>query len=287
MPLLGLRWRSLRLIVPRTFTDAAACTLLSVAIPIVYWFEVFVVMPRVFNSFFHKFHICLGTFVLLNIITNFVVIMLIDTSTKGHIMPATVPKGWHVCAPCENVAPPRARHCGSCGCCILKREHHCIFTGCCIGLYNHRYFFCFLVYMWLSTLYCSVVNAFFISPYIEEDSIAWTSVRVVLPGLWLIVNPSVETLYGFLFSLNVIGCLFLSVLLYYYTRQLLTNTTTRERSENSAISYDKGTLHNIQVVLGRRWYLTWLFPLVPSTIPYDGLDWSKQLFKPTFEDKSK
>jgi len=79
-----------------------------------------------------------------------------------------VPQGWHVCAPCESVAPPRSRHCGVCGVCVLKREHHCIFTGCCIGLTNHRHFFSFLVYMWLSTLYCSVVNAFFISPYISE-----------------------------------------------------------------------------------------------------------------------
>ena len=77
-----------------------------------------------------------------------------------------VPEGWHVCAPCESVAPPRARHCGVCGHCILKREHHCIFTGCCVGLNNHRYFFLFLLYMWASTFYCSFVNAFFISPYI-------------------------------------------------------------------------------------------------------------------------
>lgn len=202
-------------------------------------------------------------------------------------MPASVPDGWHVCAPCESVAPPRSRHCGVCGCCVLKREHHCIFTGCCIGLYNHRYFFCFLVYMWLSTLYCSILNAFFISPYIGEASVWWTLVRILLPGLWLIFNPSTDTLYGFLFSLNVIGCLFLTVLLYYYGRQVLSNTTTRERTERPDVSYDKGTLHNIQVVLGRRWYLTWLCPVLPSTIPYDGLDWSKQVYSAAFENKFK
>ncbi|KAF2356494.1 Palmitoyltransferase DHHC domain [Trinorchestia longiramus] len=253
MIMLGYRWRKAELLLPRTFTDAAAFTLLSCAIPIVYWFEVFVVMPRVFNSFFHVIHIFLGTFVLLNVITNFGMMVVVDTSTKGHIMPATVPHGWHVCAPCENVAPPRSRHCGICGCCVLKREHHCIFTGCCIGLYNHRFFVCFLVYMWLSTLYCSVVNAFFISPYIEEDRFWWTCIRIVLPGLWLIMNPSAETFYGFLFSLNVIGCLFLSVLLYYYTRQMLVNITTRERTDNCPISYDKGILHNIQKWIRSNW----------------------------------
>uniref|UniRef100_A0A6A7G0W2 Palmitoyltransferase n=2 Tax=Hirondellea gigas TaxID=1518452 RepID=A0A6A7G0W2_9CRUS len=275
MGLLGLRWRKLRQAGPRTFTDSAACVLISFAIPLVYWFEVFVVMPSVFNDFFHLFHIVLGTFVLANIIGNFVIIMFVDTSNKGLIMPATVPEGWHVCAPCESVAPPRSRHCGVCGCCVLKKEHHCIFTGCCIGLYNHRYFYCFLVYMWLATFYCSIVNSFFISPYIGNDNVLWTCIRIVLPGLWMIVNPSTEAMYSFLFSLNVIGCLFLSVLLYYYTRQLLVNTTTRERTENTGPNYDKGPIHNIQVVLGRRWYLTWLCPLLSSTIPYDGMDWSK------------
>ena len=110
-----------------------------------------------------------------------------------------------------------------------------------------------------------------------EDNLWWTIVRIFLPGLWLIMNPSTETFYGFLFSLNVVGCLFLSVLLFYYSRQLLTNTTTRERTENNGGQYDKGTRHNIEVVLGRRWYLTWVCPLLNSTIPYDGLDWSKQV----------
>lgn len=80
-----------------------------------------------------------------------------------------------------------------------------------------------------------------------EDSLSWTLVRIVLPGLWLIMSPSTDTLYGFLFSLNVIGCLFLSVLLYYYAYQVLTNTTTRERTEKQDPSYDHGTWANIQV----------------------------------------
>ena len=80
-----------------------------------------------------------------------------------------------------------------------------------------------------------------------DANFLWTFVRIVLPGLWLIANPSVETLYGFLFSLNVIGCLFLSVLLYFYARQVLTNTTTRERNDDSARVYDHGTKHNVEV----------------------------------------
>jgi len=282
-----LRYRALKKTFPKTFADGTACLLLCVAIPTVYWFEIFVVMPCIFSTGLHTFHVLLGTFVLGNILGNFALIMAVDTSTRGLIMPSTVPPGWHVCAPCEAVAPPRTRHCGTCGVCVLKKEHHCLFTGCCIGHTNHRFFFCFLVYMWGSTLYCSIMNSFFIAPYLGDANFLWTFVRIVLPGLWLIANPSVETLYGFLFSLNVIGCLFLSVLLYFYARQVLTNTTTRERNDDSARVYDHGTKHNVEVVLGMRWYLTWLLPTISSPLPYDGMDWRNVLLKDQTRLKTK
>jgi len=48
-----------------------------------------------------------------------------------------------------------------------------------------------------------------------------------------------------------------------------------------------GTMHNIQVVLGRRWYLTWILPLIQSTLPYDGMDWKNTVAPPLKNTKSK
>ena len=72
-------------------------------------------------------------------------------------------------------------------------------------------------------------------------------VRLLLPGVWLLWEPCIDTLYSFLFSINVIGCLFMSVLIYYYTALLLTNTTTHENNTKKANKYSQGRDHNLKV----------------------------------------
>lgn len=75
----------------------------------------------------------------------------------------------------------------------------------------------------------------------------WAVVRLLLPGVWLLWDPSINTLYSFLFSINVIGCLFMSVLIYYYTALLVTNTTTHENNHRKGQKYDQGRDHNLKV----------------------------------------
>ncbi|KAL7638237.1 UNVERIFIED_CONTAM: hypothetical protein RMT77_010801 [Armadillidium vulgare] len=262
-------------ILPKNLPDLSACIFLCAAMPTVYWFEIFIVSPTLFDWPLYIFHIILGTFVLVNVAGNFLAIMFVETSTKRLVLPSQVPKGWHVCAECESVAPPRSRHCNTCKACILKKEHHCIFTGCCVGLSNHRYFFVFLIYIWLSTLYCSGLNIFFIWPYVGGLT-WWALIRLLLPGIWLVWNPCFETLYAFLFSINFIGFLFLTVLVFYYTNLIFNNVTTQENnSGNPTNLYDQGSRkENVKVALGKRWYLTWLFPTIWSPLPYDGFEWS-------------
>ncbi|XP_066953639.1 probable palmitoyltransferase ZDHHC24 isoform X2 [Macrobrachium rosenbergii] len=273
-------------LMPRTFADLSALVFMSFAIPAVYCFEVFIVAPTIYNSTLNVLHAIAGTFIVINIIGNFVAIILVDTSTQGLVLPSQVPPGWHVCANCESTAPPRSRHCPTCNVCILKKEHHCVFTGCCVGHANHRYFYIFLFYMWGSTLYCSFLNAFFIWPYVGGFNL-WALVRLLLPGVWLLWEPSLNTLYAFLFSINVIGFLFMSVLIYYYTGLIITNTTTHENNNRKGQKYDLGRNHNIKVSLGERWYMTWLFPTVSSPLPYDGLDWNTYTGSKSVRPKTK
>lgn len=279
----SIRFR--RRLMPRAFADFCALLFLTIAIPTVYWFEVFVVIPHLLDGPLYLLHFLVGTFIVINIFANFVAIFLVDTSTQGLVLPSTVPQGWHVCAPCEAVAPPRSRHCNTCNVCILKKEHHCVFTGYCIGLSNHRFFYVFLIYMWAATLYCTFLNSFFIWPYVGGFN-AWAFVRLILPGIWLLLEPGYETLYAFLFSINCIGCLFMSVLVYYYTGLLFSNTTTHENNRKQSHKYDHGRDHNIKVTLGEKWYLTWIFPSISSPLIYDGLDWSVQTYNRSCRPKS-
>lgn len=76
----------------------------------------------------------------------------------------------------------------------------------------------------------------------------WALVRLLLPGIWLVWNPSFDTLYAFLFSINFIGFLFLSVLVYYYTGLLVRNVTTQENnSGQNTRKYDLGRNLNVKV----------------------------------------
>ncbi|XP_045589971.1 probable palmitoyltransferase ZDHHC24 [Procambarus clarkii] len=273
-------------LVPRTFTDFSAMMFMSFAIPAVYWFEIYVVAPTVYNRVLNFLHTILGTYFVINIIGNFMAIIAVDTSTQGLLLPSQVPPGWHVCATCESTAPPRSRHCITCNVCVLKKEHHCVFAGCCVGLRNHRYFYIFLFLMWVSTLYCSCLNAFFIWPYVGGFNL-WAMVRLMLPGIWLVMEPSMGTLFAFLFSINIIGFLFMTVLMYYYTGLLVTNTTTREINDQKGQKYDYGREQNIKVTLGERWYLTWVFPTLSSPLPYDGLEWFVESEEKSVRPKTK
>ncbi|XP_071548172.1 probable palmitoyltransferase ZDHHC24 [Panulirus ornatus] len=272
---MGYSIRFRKRLMPRTFADLSAMVFMSFAIPAVYWFEVYVVAPTVYNQTLNVLHTIVGTYIVINIIGNFLAVIIVDTSTQGLLLPSQIPPGWHVCAKCESTAPPRSRHCNTCDVCILKKEHHCVFTGCCVGLGNHRYFYIFLFLMWGSTLYCSCLNACFIWPYVGGFNL-WALVRLILPGVWLLWEPSLDTLYAFLFSINVIGFLFMSVLIYYYTGLLVSNMTTHENNSRKGQKYDYGRDLNIKVTLGEWWYLTWVFPTLSSPLPYDGVDWSVQ-----------
>ncbi|XP_023233186.1 palmitoyltransferase ZDHHC16-like [Centruroides sculpturatus] len=63
---------------------------------------------------------------------------------------ALVPEAVSICKRCISPKPPRTHHCSVCNRCILKMDHHCPWLNNCIGYYNHRYFFMYCVYIWLS-----------------------------------------------------------------------------------------------------------------------------------------
>ncbi|XP_046886106.1 palmitoyltransferase ZDHHC16A isoform X1 [Hypomesus transpacificus] len=61
-----------------------------------------------------------------------------------------------VCKKCIIPKPARTHHCGICNTCILKMDHHCPWLNNCVGHLNHRYFFCFCLFMTMGCVYCSI-----------------------------------------------------------------------------------------------------------------------------------
>ncbi|XP_010867135.1 palmitoyltransferase ZDHHC16A [Esox lucius] len=61
-----------------------------------------------------------------------------------------------VCKKCIIPKPARTHHCGICNACVLKMDHHCPWLNNCVGHFNHRYFFCFCLFLTLGCAYCSI-----------------------------------------------------------------------------------------------------------------------------------
>lgn len=257
---------------PRSIRDALVTTFVALIIPTIYWFELFKVVPTFYetDSWMYMFQCTLGTFLMFNIASNFVAIIVCDTSIRGKLLPSTLGPHWRFCPTCECTAPPRSWHCNTCDTCILKRDHHCIFTGSCVGHYNQRYFIVFLFYTAISTAYATIFNIFYIRNNMIFDPAS--VFRLMFPLAMIFVDMSEIQVHLMLCVVVVIGGVFTGVLLYYHVDLMLMGAITYEKNKNIRI-YDIGKKPNIVEVLGERWYLVWLSPFVDSKLPNDGINW--------------
>ncbi|XP_014218189.1 probable palmitoyltransferase ZDHHC24 [Copidosoma floridanum] len=265
-------------VLPRALPDALSVGFLLVVVPLIYWFELWVVLPALYQpgSLLYVFHFTLGSFLMFNIVGNFTYAVLCDTSARRvfvHASRASPDDGWRFCAECECLAPPRSWHCNTCGACILKRDHHCLFTGCCVGHSNQRYFLMFLVYMFLATLYAFVYNSQFIWSRIEFE-FPMTLVKLVFPVAIFVFgfDGSINQLYLMLYIVTVVGMLFTGVLCLYQFDLVFKGCTAHEKNKKNYV-YSLGWRQNIREVFGNRWYLVWLLPYLQSKLPQDGVTW--------------
>lgn len=83
------------------------------------------------------------------------------------------------------------------------------------------------------------------------------------------------SLYTFwMMSLQTMGCLLVFMTSYLFLYQVLlvyNGQTGYERKQNLKL-YDLGAKQNFLDVLGKRWYLAWLWPRVSSKLPGDGMN---------------
>ncbi|KAJ8264497.1 hypothetical protein GJAV_G00149830 [Gymnothorax javanicus] len=76
-----------------------------------------------------------------------------------------------ICKKCIIPKPARTHHCSICNSCVLKMDHHCPWLNNCVGHFNHRYFFCFCLYMTMGCIYCSLSSReMFVDAYSAIES---------------------------------------------------------------------------------------------------------------------
>lgn len=262
-------------ILPRSIKDALVTGFVFAIIPLIYYFELFVVLPRYHRqwSLMYNLHFTMGSFIMFNICANLMAVMMCDTSIKGKILSAELFPGWSLCTVCEVLVPPRSWHCKVCNVCILKRDHHCMFTSCCIGHENHRFFLVFVFYMFIATVYASYYNISFLWDYITFDS--WRSIfKIIFPLATLFMEWTENQLFVFYVIIVLLGGAFTGTLFYFHVDLMFKGLVTYERHLSKS-KYDRGYLNNTKLVLGEKWYLVLLSPWIVSELPCDGINWSK------------
>ena len=133
------------------------------------------------------------------------------------------------CGTCSIMRPLRSSHCNDCNNCVEKNDHHCPWIGNCVGKRNYVYFYIFISGFTFLLLYIVAFSVAQIwkslhddidknndlSDSKKRDHIAAYSLCDVIMCLYLIIFCA--------------ACLaFILGLLFYHTKLVWTNTTTKE-----------------------------------------------------------
>ncbi|XP_017025817.1 probable palmitoyltransferase ZDHHC24 [Drosophila kikkawai] len=268
-------------------------------IPGAYYILIIKVLPELldYGSAGYIFLQLLGMFLFSNLMSNFIMCVLVDPSIDPSTMGSPLerekqPREWHECKKCDIWAPPRSHHCKICDVCVLKRDHHCNFTGCCVGHANYRYFFYFVIYMLISSLVAFIASLVFVY-FLRGGSYKF----VLLPfanGLYdvrevfnekgelnvkellkSVIPSQFEMVFAVLFGLNWV-VLFSTICFLYQRWPILISGVTWYELRTKNFNYDRGLRLNLQMIFGSRMSLSWISPFISSPLPHDGIHWMSE-----------
>ena len=273
---MALKMKSPKDICPKAWPEVIAFIFVICIIPIIYWFEISVVIPSYYAmwSTWYTVHFIFGTFFMCNITSNFVAVVCTDTSIKGLIMQSNLGPMWHFCSVCETASPPRSWHCETCNTCILRRDHHCMFTGCCIGHYNYRFFFMFIVHLLIGTIYATYFNCWFMWDRINFQT-PMAVLKLVFPLAMVAfgIDASENQLYVLLFIITLLAMVFMLSLLIIHINLISRGTTTYEKNHKIS-DFNFGWKQNFKEVFGEKMILSWFIPFTKSELPGNGVQWN-------------
>ena len=134
------------------------------------------------------------------------------------------------CSTCKIIRPSGASHCSLCDNCVLNFDHHCDYISNCVGKRNHKYFYLFLFFGVLTSIYClvcqiiTIIKVFIISPkgfYSElwHDNKWLFLISLIAMFLSLLFFPCLRAKEVLLIILSCGYILFVIIFYVYYSRK--------------------------------------------------------------------
>lgn len=140
------------------------------------------------------------------------------------------------CNTCNFFRPPRASHCSTCNNCVENFDHHCPWIANCIGRRNYRYFFGFVVFIFLLCAYVFAFSLYHVVEGFRDSDKNGTPI------------PSIVTS-----SISFISLAPVTSLLYFHLVIMARSETTNENLMQKYFStgnpFDKGLIHNVTTTL--------------------------------------
>lgn len=140
-----------------------------------------------------------------------------------------------LCPECEILKPLRSRHCEVCNKCVKVFDHHCPWINNCVGGNNHKYFFLFLIFIWLEILFRIIFIGFDLLDKDVHFLYIWkyTEYNIFLIKIFVSVGLLIVACIFFLAlrysTLFFLIKIFFSFLLWTHLNNFLLNKTTYER----------------------------------------------------------
>jgi palmitoyltransferase ZDHHC9/14/18 len=133
------------------------------------------------------------------------------------------------CGTCSIMRPLRSSHCFDCDNCVERNDHHCPWIGNCVGKRNYVYFYFFVVTFTILLLYIEGFCIAHIAKYLHDE----IKKNDKLPNRekrdHIVAFSMCELIMSFYLIIYGIVCLaFVLGLLFYHTKIVCTNITTKE-----------------------------------------------------------
>lgn len=237
---------------------------------LIYAFEMIIVFPKVRDiiragPLKQCVHICLSTFLLINVCGNIVMNIISKIAPTDVVSENSV-----YCEFCQAWRPFNSWHCKRCNACILRRDHHCSFFSRCIGQGNKRYYILFLAYVSISMWYAAYYNYYWIaSKYEDAYGPILTIARFINPLLrYLTIQQGGEKEFSVAYlCLNIAFAIWAGGLFIYHFTNAVNGVTAHEAKHYPELKNNSKWKQNLVNVFGIKWYWAILWPFCSSPLP--------------------